>query len=118
MTFIRGILKPITYWQPLGSDGGGGIAYGACRIVAGRYEEMNERIMADGIEIESSGRAYVDEDLAVGGMLLAGDFCNVTGTDDHVAAVKAESRRRARRIVKFSKIESLTGQVYDRIAYV
>ena len=115
MTFAsREFLSEITYWEPTGTDGAGGFTYKDPVVIMGRYEEVNMRVNASGVEVESEGSACVDTDVLVSGLILQGD--HVTGkTPSYIALAK----KRARMIVKFMKVSSIVEDgTYDRTCYV
>ena len=99
--------------------------YGTPRLVYGHYEEMLQRVNVDGIDVESNGSACVEEDLAVGGLILNGNHIDIRAPETDIADSRyierlCKTRERARKIIKFMKVPGVVKSLgnVDRTAYV
>lgn len=95
--------QPIVYWANPVNDGEGGYTYDAPVQIYGRWEELNEVIMAnDGKELISQARVFLTQEVDEEGALWLGLLSNLDS-----APVPNDSAVAALYIVAMSRLPEL-----------
>lgn len=90
--------QPIVYWGNPVNDGEGGYVYDAPVQIYGRWEELNEVIMADGKEMISQARVFLTQEVDEEGAMWLGLLSDLESApvpnDSAVAALYVVSQSR------------------------
>ncbi len=113
MSFLtKNLNQIITYWARSGTkDAYGNPDWSAPVLLNGRWEDVNDLFVdADGNEVLSNAKVWLDTDIAVGGYLMNREF--ESGETDPSVTMGAK------RIRKFSKIPNLRATAFERSCFV
>lgn len=113
MDLTRLLVQDAVYWAPGAPDGYGGRTYATPAELKCRWEDTARRARGpDGEEFITTAVVWVDEDLALGGLLYLGTLADLTDSEE----ADPQPVGGALAVRQFEKIPDLRGSVFVRRA--